>query len=172
MAWTRGPLLPLRRVALRGREPLLLGCLVIRHHRGLVDSPFEGGTPTSPFSSAPQHMYETRRPTTTQGVTALRPQSSMRRLPAKRAKTSGPDESSRASQLEPPIATHARAPVDSELPSDMSPGSIIRCPMLTTPPIEGNLDCKSRPFHLESYCDQEAFRQKPKLRDSYGLLQR
>ncbi|KAL6321888.1 hypothetical protein AAG906_035594 [Vitis piasezkii] len=29
----KGPLLPLRRVALRGREPPLLGCLVIRHLR-------------------------------------------------------------------------------------------------------------------------------------------
>ena len=37
-----GPLLPLRRVALRGRGPPLLGCLVICHHRGLADSPFWG----------------------------------------------------------------------------------------------------------------------------------
>ena len=33
----------------------------------------EGGTPASPSSSAPQHMYETRRPATTQGATASRP---------------------------------------------------------------------------------------------------
>ncbi|RVW27709.1 hypothetical protein CK203_112460 [Vitis vinifera] len=47
---------------------------------------------------------------------------------------------------------------DSEFPSDMSPGSIIRCPMLTTLPIEGNSDYRSRPFHSEFYFDQEAFR--------------
>ena len=33
----------------------------------------EGGTPASPSSSAPQRMYETRRPATTQGATASRP---------------------------------------------------------------------------------------------------
>ena len=44
--------------------------------------------------------------------------------------------------------------------------------MLTAQPIKGNSDCKSRPFHLEFYFDQEAFWQKPELRDSYGLLQR
>ncbi|RVW64415.1 hypothetical protein CK203_062536 [Vitis vinifera] len=97
-----GPLPPLCRVALRGRETLLLGCVVIRH---------------------------LRRPTTTQGVTASRPQSSMRRPLAK----------------------------DSELPFDMSPGSIIRRSMLTAQPIKGNSDCKSRPFHSEFYFDQEAF---------------
>ena len=65
-----GPLPPLCKVALRGRETLLLGCVVIRH---------------------------LRRPTTTQGVTASRPQSSMRRPLAKRVRTSGLGEPSRAS---------------------------------------------------------------------------
>ena len=111
----------------------------------------------SPSSSAPQCKYETRRPATTQGATASRPQSSVRNPHAKRARTSGPSESSRASQPEPLIVTHARAPVDSELPFNMSSGSIIRRPMLTALPIEGNSDCRSRLFHSESYFDQEAF---------------
>ena len=93
---------------------------------------------TSPSSSAPRRKYETRRPTTTQRVTASRLQSSVQSPPAKRAKTLGSDESSKASQLEPPIAIHAQAPANFELPSNMSPRSIIRCPMLTTPSIEGN----------------------------------
>nr|CAN71928.1 hypothetical protein VITISV_020876 [Vitis vinifera] len=91
--------------------------------------------------------YETRRPATTQGATVLHPQSLVRCPPAKTARTSSPGESSRASHPEPSVATHARAPADSKLPSNMSPGSIIRCPMLTASPIEGNLDCISRPFH-------------------------
>ncbi|RVW82181.1 hypothetical protein CK203_050742 [Vitis vinifera] len=49
-----------------------------------------------------------------------------RRLPGKRARTSGPGESSRASQ--------PKLPADYEFPSDMSPESIIRHPMLIAPP--------------------------------------
>ncbi|RVW83479.1 hypothetical protein CK203_051768 [Vitis vinifera] len=145
---------------------LFLGCspFAISGHRGPADSTSEGGPPTDPAFSAPQCRYEIRRATTTPGATASGPKSSVQLPPAKRARTSGPGESSRVSQPEP------RA--DTELPSDMSPKSIIRRPMLTTPPIEGNSDCRSRPFHLKFYFDQEAFRQQPKLQDSYVLLQR
>ncbi|KAL6346939.1 hypothetical protein AAG906_005999 [Vitis piasezkii] len=135
---------------------LFLGCspFPISGHRGPTDSTSKGGPPTDPVFSAAQRRYETRRATTTPGMTASHPESSVRRPPAKRAKTSG--------------QPHA----NTELPSDMSPESIIRRPMLTTPPIEGNSDCRSRPFHSEFYFDQEAFRQQPELQDSYGLLQR
>ena len=44
--------------------------------------------------------------------------------------------------------------------------------MVTAPPIEGNSNCKARPFHSELYFDIEAMRRHPKLRDSFGLLQR
>ena len=156
MAQTRGALAALRRVSLQGREPSLLRCLMIRHPRRPPAPQIphsEGGVPTSPSSSAPQRKYETRRPATTQRVTTSHPQSSMECPPTKKARTSGPSESSRASQPEPPVATHARALANSELPSDMSPGFIIRHQMLTTPPIEGNSDCRSRSFHSESYFD-------------------
>ena len=108
--------------------------------------PSEGGTPTSPSSPAPQRRYETRRPPTTLEASTLRLESSVQHPPAKRARTLGPGESFRASQHEPPT--------DCEFPSNMSSESIIRCPMLTAPPIEGNLDCKVRPFHSELYFDQ------------------
>nr|CAN79126.1 hypothetical protein VITISV_032911 [Vitis vinifera] len=51
---------------------------------------------------------------------------------AKRVRTSGPGESSRPSQPDP------RAPIDSQCPSGMSPEAIIKGPMVTTPPIDGN----------------------------------
>ncbi|RVW98894.1 hypothetical protein CK203_033767 [Vitis vinifera] len=124
--------------------------------------PSEGGAATSTSSPAPKRRYEMRRPPTTPRVTTSRLGSSLQRPSAKRARTSGPDESSRAS----------KPPENSEVPYDMSPETIIRRPMVTTPPIEGNSDCRARPFHLELYFDQEAMRQQPKLRDSYGLLQR
>ncbi|KAL6346166.1 hypothetical protein AAG906_027900 [Vitis piasezkii] len=49
---------------------------------------------------------------------------------------------------------------------------IIRRPMVTQPPIEGNLDCRARPFHFELCFDRETFRLQPELRDSFHLLQR
>ena len=126
--------------------------------------PSDGGTATGPSSPAPQRRYETRKPPTTLGATTSRPESSVRCPPAKKVRTSGPSESSRASQLEPPT--------DFELPTDMSSEFIIRRPMLTTSPIEGNLDCKVRPFHSELYFDQKAMRQQLELQDSYDILQR
>ena len=121
----------------------------------------KGGEATRPSSPASQCRYETRRPPTTSRVTTLRPESLVRRPPAKRAKTSSPGDSSRASE----------APKDSELPTDLSPESIIKRSMVTTPPIEGNSNCRARPFHSELHFDQEAMRQNLELRDSYDLLE-
>ena len=45
-------------------------------------------------------------------------------------------------------------------------------PMLTTSSIEGNSDCRARPFHSKLYFDQEVMQQQPELRDSYDILQR
>ncbi|RVW73096.1 Retrovirus-related Pol polyprotein from transposon opus [Vitis vinifera] len=87
--------------------------------------PSEGGKAIRPSSPASQRMYEMRRPPTTLGETTSRPESSVRRPPAKKAKTSGPGESSRA--FEPPKVT--------ELPSTLSSESIIRRPIVTTPPL-------------------------------------
>ena len=44
--------------------------------------------------------------------------------------------------------------------------------MVTQPPLEGNLDCRARPFHSELCFDMETFRQQSELRDSFHLLQR
>ena len=62
--------------------------------------------------------------------------------------------------------------MDSQHPSGIAPEAIIKRPMVTAPPIEGNLDCRARPFHSELYFDNEAMRQQLDLRDSFGLLQR
>ena len=63
-------------------------------------------------------------------------------------------------------------PLDSQIPSGMTPEMIIKRPMLTQPPIEGNLDCRARPFHSELCFDVAAFRLQPQLRDSFHLLRR
>ena len=49
---------------------------------------------------------------------------------------------------------------------------IIRRPMVTQPPIEGNLDYRARPFHSELCFGTFIFRLQPELRDSFHLLQR
>ena len=54
----------------------------------------------------------------------------------------------------------------------MTPEVIIRQPMVTQPPIEGNLDCRAMPFHSELCFNRETFRLQPELRDSFHLLQR
>ncbi|RVW68086.1 hypothetical protein CK203_062216 [Vitis vinifera] len=47
-----------------------------------------------------------------------------------------------------------------QIPVENTPETIIRRPMIAGPPIEGNLDCRDRPFHSETYFDIEALRQQ------------
>ncbi|KAL6320007.1 hypothetical protein AAG906_003104 [Vitis piasezkii] len=54
----------------------------------------------------------------------------------------------------------------------MTPEVAIRRPMVTQPPIEGNLDCRARPFHSELCFDIATFRIQPELRESFRLLSR
>ena len=54
----------------------------------------------------------------------------------------------------------------------MTPKVIIRRPMVTQPPIEGNLDCRARPFHSELCFDMDTFRQQLELTNSFHLLQK
>ena len=61
-----------------------------------------------------------RRPPTTPGASNLRPKKSIRRPLAKKARVLGPRES--------------------QIPAGMTPEGIIKRPMVTQPPIEGNLD--------------------------------
>ena len=75
----------------------------------------------------------------------------------------GPSSEPQASQ--PP-------PTDSQILSGMAPEVLIKRPMLTQPPIEGNLDCRARPFHSELCFDRATFKLQPELRDSFHLLQR
>ena len=61
---------------------------------------------------------------------------------------------------------------ESQIPSSMTPEVVIRRPMVTQPPIEGNLDCKARPFHSELCFDIATFKLQPEVRDSFHMLQR
>ena len=54
----------------------------------------------------------------------------------------------------------------------MTPEVVIRRPMVTQPPIEGNLDYRVRPFHSELCFDTATFRLQLELKDSFHLLRR
>ncbi|RVW23644.1 hypothetical protein CK203_093945 [Vitis vinifera] len=82
----------------------------------------------------------------------------------KRTKFSGPGEPSHAPQPEPPTEDSGFLWISSRDRYQASHDS--------GPPIEGNLDCRDRSFHSETYFDIEALRQQPELRDSFRLLQR
>ena len=91
--------------------------------------------------------------------------------PKKKAKVSEPidltkpsSESSSEPQPSQPPAT------ESQIPSGMTPEVVIRRPMVTHPPIEGNLDCRARPFHSKLCFDTTTFRLQLELRDSFHLL--
>nr|CAN76294.1 hypothetical protein VITISV_029511 [Vitis vinifera] len=68
-------------------------------------------------------------------------------------------------ELQPPLSKP-------QIPSEVAPEVIIRRPMLTQPPIEGNLDCRARPFHFELCFDTKTFQLRPELADSFRLLRR
>ena len=118
------------------------------------------------FSSvAPaQRRYHTRVGPTPPAPSHPRP---ARRAPtAKRARTSGPGESSssRSRALpSPPYQGVSGAP-------DLSLGSIIRQPYFPCDPILGNVSCRDRDYHGELYYDLPAFVADPGLGDSMLLF--
>ena len=124
-----------------------------------IPSSVEGAPPSPPL-----RRYETRRPPTTLGESSSRPKKLSSRPPKKKARVSALVEPLEPS-LEPQPPT-----TESQIPSGMTPEVIIKRPMVTQPPIEGNLDCRARPFHYELCFDRETFRLQPELRDSFHLL--
>ncbi|RVW87027.1 hypothetical protein CK203_048340 [Vitis vinifera] len=85
------------------------------------------------------------------------------------------------SPIQPPVPSPApqaksqepQAPFpEPQIPTEIAPEEVIRRPMLTQPPIEGNLDCRTRPFHSELGFDIATFRLQPELAQSFNLLRR
>ena len=86
---------------------------------------------------------------------------------SKRARTSGPGESSSSRQPPSPVASAAEATSSPQL----SPASRIRRPMFVGNPIPGNARLHRRPFHQESYYDVPALRADPRYRESMRLIE-
>ena len=129
-------------------------------------TPAAGDAEGSSSVAPAQRRYHTRVGPTPPAPSHHRP---ARRAPlAKRAKTSGPGESSTSRSRAPPSPPYqgiAGAP-------DLSPRSIIRRPYFPCDPIPGNVSCRDRDFHGEVYYDLPAFSPDLRLRDSMLLIQR
>ena len=96
------------------------------------------------------------------------PRLARRAPPYKRARTSGPGESSTSRPRAPPSLPYqgiAGAP-------DLSSAYIIRQPYFHCSPILGNTDCNDRDMHGEVYYDLPTFAVDPLLQDSILLVQR
>ena len=98
------------------------------------------------------------------------PRPSWRAPPFKRARTSGPGESSSSRPQEPQSPPH-QGPIGAP-PLDLSPTSIIWRPLFHCNPIPENAYCNERDLHDEVYYDFPSFFADPELRDSMLLVQR
>ena len=85
---------------------------------------------------------------------------------SKRARTSGPGESSSSRpEPSPPPSAQSSSP-------QLSPASRIRRPLFSCGPIPENVNCRAKDFHGESYYDIPTLAADPRLRDSMRLVQR
>ena len=99
---------------------------------------------------------------------SLVPQRRARRArPSKRARTSGPGESSSSRPSPSPVTSAAEATSSPQL----SPASRIRRPMYVGHPIPGNTALHSRDFQQESFYNVPALRADPRFRDSMRLIE-
>ena len=90
-----------------------------------------------------------------------------RARPSKRARTSGPGESSSARPPPSPVASATEATSSPQLSS----ASRIRRPMFIGRPIPGNARLHRRPFQQESYYDVPGLRADSRYRESMRLIE-
>ena len=118
--------------------------------------------------SVPKEPQGFRRYQTRMGprVPSLVPQRGSRRARlSKRARTSGPGESS-SSRHEPSPSTAA----EESLSPHLSPASRIRRPLFVGTPIPENVGLHAKDFHGESFYDVPALTADPQFRDSMRLI--
>ena len=92
---------------------------------------------------------------------------SWRARPSKRARTSGPGESSSSRPQQSPATSVAEETSSPQL----SPASRIRRPLFVGNPIPGNVRLHRREFHQESYYDVPALMDDHRFRDSMHLIE-
>ena len=115
-------------------------------------------------SEPPSRRYQTR--VGPWAPSPVHPRPCRRAPPSKRARTSGPGESSTSRPKPSP------PPADQGSSSQLSPASRIMRPMFSCDPIPGNVDLCARDFHMESYYDIPALTADQRFRDSMLLIRR
>ena len=133
-------------------------------------APVPAPVPSPVPEAVPDEPLGFRRYQTRMGPRApsLVPQRRARRAqPSKRARTSGPGESSSS---RPPPSPVAAAEATSS--PQLSPTSRIRRPMFVGHPIPGNADLHSRPFQQESFYDVPGLMADPRYQESMRLIDR
>ncbi|RVW61850.1 putative mitochondrial protein [Vitis vinifera] len=121
-------------------------------------------------SSSPSSRLRAPRETPVQGSILEPPRPLVVPPPVEDASLSPP--SRRYETWRPPITLGASSSRAKKSGSRPPKKKARECPMVTQPPIEGNLDCRARPFHSELCFDIATFRLQLELRDSFHLLQR
>ena len=114
----------------------------------------QGSPAVGSSSDAPAlRRYHTRVGPTPPAPSHPRP--ARRAPPSKRARTSGPGESSRSRPAEPQSPPHQGIAGAPHL--DLSPTFIIRRPYFPCNPIPGNANCSERELHAEVHYDLSDF---------------
>ena len=135
-----------------------------REEQASVPAPVPAPVP----EAVPEEPQGFRRYQTRMGPRApsLVPQRRSRRArPSKRARTSGPEESSSTRPEHSPSAAETTSS------PQLSPASRIQRPLFVGHPIPGNVGIHARDFQGESYYDVPALMADPRFRDSMRLIE-
>ena len=133
-------------------------------------APVPAPVPSPVPEAVPDEPLGFRRYQTRMGPRAPSPvpqRRARRARPSKRARTSGPGESSSS---RPPPSPVAAAEATSS--PQLSPASRIRRPMFVGHPIPGNADLHSQPFQQESFYDVPGLMADPRYQESMRLIER
>ena len=141
-----------------------------REEQAPVPAPVPALVPAPVLEAVPDEPQGFRRYQTRMGPQAPSPvpqRRSRRARPSKRARTSGPDESSSSRPQPSPVTSTSEATSSPQL----SPASRIRRSLFVGNPIPRNVRLHRREFHQESYYDVPALMADPRFRDSMRLIE-
>ena len=141
-----------------------------REEQALVPPPVPDPVPVPVPEAVPEEPQGFRRYQTRMGPQAQSPvpqRRSRRARPSKRARTSGPGESSLSRPQPSPAISDAEATSSPQL----SPAFRIRRPLFFGNPITENVRLHRREFHHESYYDVPTLMADHRFRDSMRLIE-
>ena len=141
-----------------------------REEQASVPAPVPTPVPSLVPEAVPEEPQGFKRYQTRMGPRAPSPvpqRRSRRARPSKRARASGPGESSSSRPQLSPVTSAVEVTSSPQL----SPASRIRRSLFVGNPIPGNVRLHRREFHQESYYDVPALMADPRFRDSMRLIE-